>query len=296
MYLLMIEKIIYFKNKIYKKLELIYWRIVAIFYLKVEEDRLKIIISKNRKYLESIDNFLTIKEYEKNNYGIPLHIYENINKEINNKLTYSDLIIYLTHLFKGTELNYLEIGVSVLKNFMQINNQLENSNLVAYDINNIVTKFSSDFTGTKENVVGNFYQSNKGKNNICYFKGDVLNNQDTQNFNEINKFKFDFIMSDALHTKEGIISEYENIINGNLNDKFILYYDDLDFPELENAATQVLKKLQMNYENLSFYTFWIYGWVGQHEKMHKNGFITNLPVKKYLDAGDIRLPFLNRVT
>ena len=292
----MIKKILHFKNKFYKRMELFYWRAVSLLYLKNNNDELKVIIRRNRRFLSSIDNFLTFNEYEKNDYGIPKHIYQNINREINNRLTYSDLIIYLVQLFQDTRINYLEIGVSVLKNFMQINNQLEDSNLVAYDINNIVNKFSSDFTQTQRNTVRDFYQSKKGKNNIYYFKGDVLSNQDADNFEKINEFKYDFVMSDAMHTKEGILSEYENIIKGKLNNKFILYYDDLDFPELENAAIQVFKKLQINFENLSFYSFWIYGWVGQHEKMHKNGFITNLPVKEYLDLGEIKLPFFNRIT
>ena len=43
------------------------------------------------------------------------------------------------------KINYLEIGVSVMKNFMQIDNYLVGSNLVAYDINPVVPKYENDF-------------------------------------------------------------------------------------------------------------------------------------------------------
>ena len=110
----------------------------------------------------------------------------------------------------------------------------------------------------------------------------------------LNK-KYDFVMSDAMHTKEGIISEYENIISGSLNSNFIIYYDDLDFPELLNAAKKIANDLSKNHQNLSFFTFWISGWVGNHEKMHKNGIISNLPIKDILKKEKIKLPFMREV-
>ena len=40
--------------------------------------------------------------------------------------------------------------------------------------------------------------------------------------------KFNIIFSDALHTPEGILSEYENFISEKIDEEFILYFDDLD--------------------------------------------------------------------
>ena len=82
----------------------------------------------------------------------------------------------------------------------------------------------------------------------------------------------------------------------NLSEEFILYYDDLDFPELEEAAKNIFNKLTKRYENLYFYTFWISGWVGQNEKMHKNGFITNINVEQYLSEAKIKLPFFKKLS
>ena len=96
-------------------------------------------------------------------------------------------------------------------------------------------------------------------------------------------------------TFEPRISEYENIISGSLNSNFIIYYDDLDFPELLNAAKKIANDLSKNHQNLSFFTFWISGWVGNHEKMHKNGIISNLPIKDILKKEKIKLPFMREI-
>ena len=174
---------------------------------------------------------------------------------------------------------------------MQINENLKNSNLVAYDINEITNSFAGDF----ELLQPNLYKSINGENTLHFFKGDVLNKNDIKMFKHHLNKKYDFVMSDAMHTKEGIISEYENIISESLNSNFIIYYDDLDFPELLNAAKKIAKDLSKNHQNLSFFTFWISGWVGNYEKMHKNGIISNLPIIETLKKEKIKLPFMREI-
>ena len=288
------EKLKYYISKIRNIYRLVYWRLVALIYFSTTTDELASIIKENRKYLNSIDTFITPEEYEKNDYGIPGNIFKNIDKPINNNPTYSDLIIYLITRLNKKNVNYLEIGVSVMKNFMQINNYLKESTLVAYDINQIVNTFSTNFK--KSNNLNKVLSQSDQSNKLYYYQGDVLSVNDTSDFSRTLNLKYDFIMSDAMHTKEGIISEFNNIIEGNLSEEFILYYDDLDFPELEEAAKNIFNKLTKRYENLYFYTFWISGWVGQNEKMHKNGFITNINVEQYLSEAKIKLPFFKKLS
>ena len=285
------DKVNYYFRKIYMFLELKFWNYISFIYFSQKNKKLKEIIHKNRKFLNAHKTFILKDEYKKNDFGIPKHIFENINKPINNRLTYSDLIPFLITSYKKSEVNYLEIGVSVLKNFMQINENLKNSNLVAYDINDIANSFTGDF----ELLHPNFYTSIGEENTLHFFKGDVLNKNDIKMFKHHLNKKYDFVMSDAMHTKEGIISEYENIISGSLNSNFIIYYDDLDFPELLNAAKKIANDLSKNHQNLSFFTFWISGWVGNHEKMHKNGIISNLPIKDILKKEKIKLPFMREI-
>ena len=52
-------------------------------------------------------------------------MYHLINKPINNDITYVDLLTFLYSYLGKNKINYLEIGVSVLKTFFQMANFLE---------------------------------------------------------------------------------------------------------------------------------------------------------------------------
>ena len=289
----MAKKIKYYYHKAYKLLELYFWRFIAIIYSSNYSQLFKKIILNNRDYLKKIKTFIPLEDYKINDYGIPNHIYKNINKQINKNPTYSDLIICLLISLKKESLNYLEIGVSVMKNFMQVGNQIKNSNLVAYDINSIVSTFSNSFIADSD--LSNLHHKFENTNNFYYFNGDVLSKSDALKFSSKLQFRYDFIMSDAMHTKEGVIEEFKNLIIENLSNEFVLYYDDLDFPELEEAVIDNFSKLNSIYGNISLYTFWISGWIGQHEKMHKNGIITNINLEQILNENNIKLPFFKKI-
>ena len=61
--------------------------------------------------------------------------------------------------------------------------------------------------------------------------------------------------SDALHTEDGVLEEYKNIIKNNLSENFVLYFDDLDFPGVDKAAREIFKDLRASNEQLEFFTF-----------------------------------------
>ena len=60
--------------------------------------------------------------------------------------------------------------MSVLKNYLQINNGIQNSNIVAFDINEINPNFKD------------LKYLEKNDNNLFYFKGSVLSNADAEGF------------------------------------------------------------------------------------------------------------------
>lgn len=280
-------------TKLYRITEIYFFRLVGKVY-KSRNKKLQEIVSSNRDFLNSVDEFLSPEIYKSVDYGIPLHIYKEIDRKIDNSITYSDLIVYLLNTFNDQNtINYLEVGVSVMKNFMQINSALKGANLYIYDINPIVPLFSSQFEINNE-TNKKVFESTNGENKIIYFQGDVLSPRDQKEFGLIVNDNFNFVLSDALHTSEGVLAEYRNIIKNNLSQDFMLYFDDLDFYELFETASSIYKDLSLDYENLNFYTFWINGWVGQHEKMHKNGIITNYNLEKMLSADNIKLPFLKK--
>ena len=234
------------------------------------------IIKLNRKFLTEEGSFISSIDFSKNDYGVNESIKNTIDKKINNLPTNTDLIIYLILQNIRKNCKYLEIGASVLKNFMQVNNLLTNAELLIYDINPVNPKYQNEFVNLNKNSNS---QKLNGKNKLLYYKGDLFNRDDLNYFKE-NTYvdKFNFIYSDALHTAAAIESEYKELISNILSDKFIIYYDDLDFKSMTGAFEKILNDIRTNYEDVEACTFYINGWVGQNERPHKNGIITNLPI------------------
>ena len=283
----MIEKIKYKLNKISKFINRVN-QLISIYLYKNRNKEFEEIIKQNRKYLKSIDSFLTKKQFLVNDYGIPKDLYNHLDKPINIYPTYTDLLIFLSNYLKKDKLNYLEIGVSVMKNYLQIANQFTNSKIFGFDNNPINPNFVDIFDTTNTKFFNSTYKSN----DLYYFCGDLLDQKDTKEFKSFANTSFDIIFSDALHTKEGVMSEYSNLIKGSLSESFILYFDDLDFPDLKEAVIEIYNDLSLENKNLNLYSFDIHGWVGQHEKFHTNGIITDLDLqKKFRDDGIVLKKF-----
>lgn len=239
----------------------------------------------NRKFLNSVPSFINEEIYSKNNYGIPPGIYKNINKEISNAITYTDLISFLANKLFNKKINYLETGVSILKNFLQINNFLENSKMYSYEIEKINPIFKHLFKEVEKN-----YYVHNSLNLMHYFEGDLMNRLDNESFNEkIKEIKFDIVFSDAHHQPWSLIWEYKKIIKPNLNKNFLIYFDDADFPGMTEAIKEVredLKKINKKIYSVSFY---VNGWTGQYEKMHKNIIISTFDIENIFKKEKIKL-------
>ncbi|OUX37868.1 MAG: hypothetical protein CBE33_02325 [Candidatus Pelagibacter sp. TMED273] len=252
--------------------------VLRIFYFFNNNDELRMIIQKNRDYLKTIDLFLPKEVYQKNDYGVQRRIYEKLENEIINIPTYSDFIVFLINKIFSDNVNYLEIGVSVLKNYLQINNGIQNSNIVAFDINEINPNFKD------------LKYLEKNNNNLFYFQGSVLSNEDAEGFKLFFEENYDFIFSDALHEPHAVNSEYQLIIKNNLNEKFLIYYDDLDFEGLEDELKVIKKDIEKNIDkSINFYTFSVYGWIGQNEKIHKNGILTTFNLEKIMIENKLKI-------
>ena len=77
-------------------------------------------------------------------------------------------------------------------------------------------------------------------NEIIYFKNDVLSKVGATVFQNLLKQKIDIVFSDALHSEEGILSEYDNIIKDNLSSSFIYYFDDLNMYDVHLALKKYI--------------------------------------------------------
>src|SRR6185312_12106166 len=101
-------------------------------------DELKGPVRINRQTLELIDNWIDDKAFAASwfNYGVPDFIKAVINKPIGDSLTYTDLMLRIAEKYLQ-RVNYLEIGVSVGKNFFQLLRSLPKASLTGFDIEEI---------------------------------------------------------------------------------------------------------------------------------------------------------------
>lgn len=248
------------------------------------------IIKQNRETLSKVPNFVTKFDYEMSPdvYGLPRHVCHLIDKKINNEITYVDLLTFLSKFLNKNEINYLEIGVSVLKTFFQMSNFFKNSSLYAYDINQINPTIEKYFDKNNDYNLANTTNYTYNTNNIYYFNGDVFNIDQLNLFqNNVLNNKLDIIFSDAHHSFKGLMSEYDNLLINVLNDNFILYYDDLQThlprnrnDDMTDAFYIIGKKIKEKYNNVTVAILQVNGWLGNHEHKHTNGIITTLNLKE----------------
>src|ERR1700734_549439 len=95
-------------------------------------------VSINRESLTLIDDWIDEKAFASSffQYGVPPFIKEVINKPIGEAVTYTDLMLLIAKKYFG-QVNYLEIGVSVGKNFFQLLRSFPNAHLTGFDIEEI---------------------------------------------------------------------------------------------------------------------------------------------------------------
>ncbi len=284
-FLRILQYILLIKKLIVEKSLLLLSNLYQVIFLLFNKTGLEKEVKINKRTLESVKKFIDEDTYSLSSdyYGLPPRILKHIDKPYNKYPTYSDLILYLLNSFSKPP-KYVEVGVSVLKNFYLISSGKTGIELYAYDINKINTTIEKYFLleDSQENIKKYVHNGNK----IAYFQGDVFSTKDLNNFKDLIK-KVNFIFSDAHHSYEGLMSEYENLIKEILNKEFIIYYDDLS-GELKKAFLEISDNLSKEHHIYTF-TFLINGWVGNHEKMHRNGIITNLNLTKSFSKDGVKL-------
>jgi len=190
--------------------------------------RNKVWISKDR-WLKSI-----------NKYGLPDFCFEKINEPLTEEVSYSDIIVFLLNKYNCKE--YLEIGVSVLKNVFQVA-QNTDVNIMGFDINEINTDVEIPRPWG-------------------FIKGNVLVENDWRPLKELN-MKHDFIFSDALHNNEGLKAEFDYYIKDHLSEKWIIIWDDCYTNPLnyikKNFLPQLKKKYGKIYTKLESPQEWVRG-------------------------------------
>jgi len=78
-----------------------------------------------------------------------------------------------------------------------------------------------------------------------------------------------------LHSHKAILFEFEMLVKYNLLDeKFVIVWDDL-VGKMRNSFFKIIKKYNKNFKIKDVYLLSINGWVGQNEKPHSVGIISN---------------------
>jgi hypothetical protein len=243
----------------------------------------------NRKNLAEISDWIPENGFKNSyfNYGVPDSIKDLLNLPIGEVNTYTDLIIYYSRNFE--KINYLELGVSVGKNFYQLANYFSNSILTGFDIENINPVLEKKFDYKKKVDWGSKISSIRLEkstmseyefkhNTIRYLAGDIW---DESCWQKLKGNKFNVVFSDALHDPKALLWEYQMILKYDLlADYFIMFWDDLN-NGLDLSFEDIVAKFQKGKVNVySAYLIKINGWLGENYPLkHDVGILTNINLK-----------------
>ena len=254
------------------------------------KSKLESIINQNRKTLDKIPFWIEDEVYQKSIYlyGLPKHVRHLIDKKIGKEPTYTDIMLYYADFLKKP-INYLELGVSVGKNFFQIASYLKNSTLTGFDIENInptlkhfftfkkqISAWKTPKTSLRKNISSfDYYKSKLNNNSFYYLTGDIY---DKNAWKQFEGKKFNLIISDASHSDKALFFEYKMMEKYNLlDDEFIIIWDDLN-KKLRTAFTSITNKLMRKHDLASNTRFIkpLNGWLGKHEEKHPIGFLIKI--------------------
>jgi hypothetical protein len=241
-------------------------------------------VSANRESLQLIGNWIDDKAFAASffNYGVPDFIREVINKPIGDALTYTDLMLLIARKY-FQQVNYLEIGVSVGKNFFQLLRSLPDAALTGFDIEEInpVLERQLAFAEKKEwptprgSIKKNgssFKTYSFGDKKVTYLSADVW---DEASWERLKGQKFNIVFSDALHSPKAILFEFKMLEKyGLLDDRFVIVWDDL-VGKMRDSFYKIIRRYNEAYHIRDIYLVEVNGWVGQHEGAHAVGIISN---------------------
>ena len=241
-------------------------------------------VKTNRTSLELVDDWIDEHAFKNSwfQYGVPDFIKKDINKHLGDNTTYTDLMLVIArNYFPG--LNYLEIGVSVGKNFFQVLNAVHGSTFTGFDIEEInpVLEKKLNLIDHKEWVTpvssikkshSSLKQYSYGDNQVKYICADVW---DENSWAKLERNKFNMVFSDALHNTEAILFEFEMLVKYNLLDaRFVIVWDDL-VGKMKNSFFKIIKKYHDRFGIRDTYLLNVNGWIGVNETPHSVGIISN---------------------
>jgi len=245
----------------------------------------------NRESLSQIPHWIDDHTWKNSvfQYGLPESVRHLIDSDIGEATTYTDVILGLAGRLRKP-VRYLEIGVSVGKTFFQISRYLKNADLVAFDIEEINPVLRDQFSVASRTEWPTFAGSIKkahsslttlaqdpDTNRVAYLSGDVF---DEANWKRLARNgPFNLIFSDALHTPEALLHEYEMLTKFDLldQDQLVIAWDDLGGGMIQAYEQNCLRlKEARPGKPSSHFIVLLRGWLGENEPEHAVGFFVSL--------------------
>lgn len=242
----------------------------------------KDIIQKNRAYLHSVTGWITEDDYinSRGHYGCPRHALPLLNLPLDEQPTYTDLLVYAAAPLPSP-VCYLELGVSVGKNFFVMANALHNATLIGFDWERINPTLERRLEAISTEGRLRWYRY--GTNRVGYLQGDIACMED---WAQLAGRQFNLILSDACHQPDMLRQEYAMMERFGLIDATaaMIVWDDLD-RHAEGPVTQafidICARLSARNGASSNFRVELNGWLGQHEHRHTVGVWNNIGLTQH---------------
>jgi hypothetical protein len=197
--------------------------------------------------------------------------------EIEQEPTYSDLITFMLDTL-GSDVRYLEIGVSVGKNFLQVAERYPEARITGLDVEKpnpvLVRQFDNmkvartgqtslveTLSGVPGNVTLAHYELQRSGKSVTYVQGDQFA---SQTWASLKGERFNFIFSDGVHSARAVKDELEHLLEHDLIDRgcFLMYWDDLVNIEMQSAFVENCDRLAQLFPTAKRGLHWIHGTYG----------------------------------
>lgn len=242
------------------------------------------VIGKDRAVLRRVEEWISDETYAGSvcGYGVLERHRPYLNGEMSRRPTYTDMMLFMSSMLKK-DIRYLEIGVSVGKNFLVAADFFHDSFLAGFDIERINPVLRGFFR--EERVLEEWetqaFSPKKTASTLAEFRYAPRNNRirylcadlmDPASWERLKGETFNLIFSDAVHSPHAVLHEFRMIERCGLldRDEFILVWDDLSGPmvmafdeiwDMLRGRGAIRRVLSLN------------GWFGDHEPAHRVGFI-----------------------
>lgn len=233
------------------------------------------IIARNRECLGAVDRWITgdIYRASRSGYGCPARVLPLLDLPPGEQPTYTDLLVQAAAKLPAP-VRYLELGVSVGKNFYVLAHVLAHALLVGFDWERINPLLAQRFVRVDGDVPLTHYRC--GGNRLAYLQGDIA---DAGAWARLAGMRFNLVFSDACHQPDMLRREYAMLERYQLLDReFVMVWDDLDRAET-GAVTQAFLGISERLRArggigpAGCFRLSLNGWLGQHEHRHTVGVV-----------------------